>query len=226
MMDRDGDGTATATATILRRANARETATGTLERMVPRAADACLAVRSARDSRARATREGYGFEFYASAREMSTSDRDWCFEVTEANMRAAYERTWGWDATEKRRELNNGAARFVLVRSRESGRPVAFVHFRFEREDEDVDNPVGYVYELQCEAAHQRRALGETLVRTVETVSKKLGMEAVVLTVLKTNVGAYEFYTKKMGYVVDELSPDESVDEGSSHYLILSKRLA
>jgi hypothetical protein len=29
-----------------------------------------------------------------------------------------------------------------------------------------------------------------------------------------------------MGYVVDELSPDESVDEGSSHYLILSKRLA
>ena len=89
-----------------------------------------------------------------------------------------------------------------------------------------MDNPVGYVYELQCEAAHQRRALGETLVRTVETVSKKLGMEAVVLTVLKTNVGAYEFYTKKMGYVVDELSPDESVDEGSSHYLILSKRLA
>jgi ribosomal protein S18 acetylase RimI-like enzyme len=213
---------------LLRRANARATTT-TLETMVPIAANACAATRRTKDGTTTAmeTMETmYGYEFYASAREMSTRDRDWCFEVTETNMRAAYERTWGWDAMEKRRELNNGAARFVLVRARESGRPVAFVHFRFEREDEDADAAVGYVYELQCEAAHRRRSLGETLVRTVETVSKRLGMEAVVLTVLKTNVGAYEFYTKKMNYVVDARSPDASVDAGSSHYLILSKRLA
>ena len=68
------------------------------------------------------------------------------------------------------------------------------------------------------------RALGETLVKIVETVSKRLGMDAVVLTVLKENVGAYKFYTEKMGYGVDALSPDDGPEGGSSHYLILSKR--
>lgn len=62
--------------------------------------------------------------------------------------------------------------------------------------------------------------------RTVEMVLKKLGMEVVVLIVFKMNVGVYEFYMKKMGYVVDEFSLDESVDEGSSYYFIFLKRFA
>jgi len=193
-------------------------------KMVDVAARAARAAASAMNERVRESAERYGFEYRASPREMSESERDWCFELTRRNMEATYARTWGWNAVEKRRELNNYAARYVLVRDVESGELVAFVHFRFEREDDDVDAPVGYVYELQCEPAHQRRALGETLVRVVEAISKRLGMDAVVLTVLKANVGAYEFYTKKMKYEIDALSPDASIDKGSSHYLILSKR--
>ena len=55
-------------------------------------------------------------------------------------------------------------------------------------------------------------SVGETLVKIVETVSKRLGMDAVVLTVLKENVGAYKFYTEKMGYGVDALSPDDGLE--------------
>ena len=216
-------------APVLDRANARES-TATIEKMVAIAASALEARRRASDGEdagggGRTTREcECEYEYRASAREMEDEDREWCFDVTKGNMMEVYERTWGWDATEKRRELNNGAARFVLARDAKTRAPVAFVHFRFEKEDEDVDAPVGYVYELQCEPTHQRRALGETLVKIVETVSKRLGMDAVVLTVLKENVGAYKFYTEKMGYGVDALSPDDGLEGGSSHYLILSKR--
>ena len=56
-------------------------------------------------------------------------------------------------------------------------------------------------------------SVGETL-KIVETVSKRLGMDAVVLTVLKENVGAYKFYTEKMGYGVDALSPDDGPEGG------------
>lgn len=213
-------------SSVLDRANARES-TAMIEKMVAIAARAL-------EARRRETNGGGGrtttrececeYEYRASAREMEDEDREWCFDVTKGNMMEVYERTWGWDATEKRRELNNGAARFVLARDAKTRAPVAFVHFRFEKEDEDVDAPVGYVYELQCEPTHQRRALGETLVKIVETVSKRLGMDAVVLTVLKENVGAYKFYTEKMGYGVDALSPDDGLEGGSSHYLILSKR--
>jgi len=212
-------------APTLDRANARES-TGTIEKMVAVAASALEARRRGTDDDddGGEARGRYEYEYRASAREMEDDDREWCFDVTKGNMMEVYERTWGWDATEKRRELNNGAARFVLARDAETRAPVAFVHFRFEKEDEDVDAPVGYVYELQCEPTHQRRALGETLVTIVETVSKRLGMDAVVLTVLKANVGAYKFYTEKMGYEVDALSPDDGLEGGSSHYLILSKR--
>jgi ribosomal protein S18 acetylase RimI-like enzyme len=210
-------------SSVLDRANARESAV-MIEKMVAIAARALEARRRETAGGGEGTTRECEYEYRASAREMEDEDREWCFDVTKGNMMEVYERTWGWDATEKRRELNNGAARFVLARDAKTRAPVAFVHFRFEKEDEDVDAPVGYVYELQCEPTHQRRALGETLVKIVETVSKRLGMDAVVLTVLKENVGAYKFYTEKMGYGVDALSPDDGPEGGSSHYLILSKR--
>jgi len=161
----------------------------------------------------------YAFDAYGSWREMDVETRDWCFELTRANMRELYEQTWGWNAMEKRRELNDAGARFIIARSASTKKPVAFVHFRFEKEDDDVDAPVGYIYELQCEAAHQRRSLGEILVVLVERLSKVLGMHAVVLTVLKANASAYGFYTNKMKYEIDENSPG-----GDCQYLILSKR--
>lgn len=161
----------------------------------------------------------YAFETYASCREMDEATRDWCFELTKTNMRALYEQTWGWNAIEKRRELNDAGARFIVARSASTKQPAAFVHFRFEREDEHLDAPVGYIYELQCEAAHQKRSLGEILVTLVEKLSKILGMDAVILTVLKVNVSAYGFYTNKMKYEIDDNSPG-----GDCEYLILAKR--
>ena len=46
--------------------------------------------------------------------------RRWAFDLTKRNMRDAYERTWGWDNREKRRELAHADARFLVAHAREN----------------------------------------------------------------------------------------------------------
>jgi len=48
-----------------------------------------------------------------------------------------YEKSsFGWNPTKKKRELFHKLARFILVRSKESAKVVAFTSFRFEEEEE------------------------------------------------------------------------------------------
>ena len=210
---------------------------------------------------------------------------DFAFELTRQNMRALYEAApdWGWKDAKKRAELADAASRYVVVRDRATGAPVAFVVFRFVMEG-DVD--VLYVYELQLSAGVQRKGLGKHLMVLMELIARRTGMQwcalaygvgvglrgmgcggrrgtrvgigvgasalenarrarrchrsasrvlaptrpyapaaprRVFLTVLRSNVAAYDFYTK-MRYTVDEGSPSRSGMEGSHE--ILSKAIA
>ena len=101
----------------------------------------------------------------------------------------------------------------------EPGAPVAFLSFRFV-----LDGPFEalYVYELQLEERAQRRGLGRHLMMTAELAARKLGMQVVLLTVLKANSGALAFYTAKMKYGVDEDSPSRCGVPDAAHE-ILSK---
>ena len=95
---------------------------------------------------------------------------------------------------------------------------MAFLCFRFE-----LDGPleVLYVYELQLEERAQRRGLGRHLMMCAELAARKLGMQAVALTVFKANAAALAFYTK-MKYVVDADSPSACGVPDAEHE-ILSK---
>ena len=61
---------------------------------------------------------------YASHLEIENNEnvRDWMYALTETNMREMYEQTWGWNSLEKRRELSDQNAKFVLVFTREMKR--------------------------------------------------------------------------------------------------------
>ena len=169
--------------------------------------------------------------------------RRWAFDVTKRNMRDAYERTWGWNNREKRRELSHADARFLVAHvekhpketvlaSRDDERradatspassddAVAFVHVRFEVEADDA--PVVYAYELQCDAEKGARGkgLGRFLMRAAEAAGVAAGCSRGVLTVLKENTGARAFY-EKLGYVPD---PDTPADAACA-YVILRKAL-
>ena len=50
-----------------------------------------------------------------------------------------YEKSsFGWNPTKKKREMFHKLGRFILVRSKESAKVVAFTSFRFEEEEEFV----------------------------------------------------------------------------------------
>ena len=63
---------------------------------------------------------------------------DWVFDLTKRNMQTLYETSdWGWRDKEKREELMEETAWYLICQD-EQGNNVAFVHFRFDLE-EDVE---------------------------------------------------------------------------------------
>lgn len=128
---------------------------------------------------------------FAAPSAISTEDMDWMLALTRANMEEMYvDGGWGWNDTEKRRELMDDEARHLLVRRRAptaatgdeskdgakaeagagagagagatSGELVAFAHFRFLLEDE---YPVLYVQEIQLTEPVQRKGLGKHMMQ-------------------------------------------------------------
>jgi ribosomal protein S18 acetylase RimI-like enzyme len=178
---------------------------------------------------------------YASHLEIENNEniRDWMYALTETNMREMYEQTWGWNSLEKRRELNDQNAKFVLVFTQKKKReeekeeakvalnttddededeekPVAFAHYRFEVDDDDVASV--YIYELQVEQTMKRSGLGRVLMRACEKIGCALGLKHAALTVLKTNQAARSFYAK-IGYEETDHAPVDA------HYVIMRKRI-
>ena len=177
----------------------------------------------------------FSLRSYASHSEIRNNERtrDWMYALTETNMRKMYEQTWGWNSLEKRRELNHQNAKFVFAvekkkkkkkcddgstksEEEEEELPVAFAHFRFEVDDDDVASV--YIYELQVERTKKRLGLGRLLMRACEKIAVELGLKHMALTVLKKNEGARAFY-EKIGYEETDHAPADA------HYVILRKRV-
>ena len=145
---------------------------------------------------------------FSTAQQMSGEDAEFVFNLCKTNMEGMYQDSagigehCGWSSASKRAELMDDDARHIIVRSNDGmGTPVGFAHFRFVIEGA---YPVLYVYEVQLVADMQRRGLGKHIMQVMELVARKNGMKWIMLTVLHTNVGAQEFYTKKLKYTVDE----------------------
>jgi len=142
------------------------------------------------------------------------------FELVKTNMRDMYlEAGWGWDDGEKRRELLDDNARYIVAKDA-SGKQVAFAHFRFLLEGV---HEVLYLYELQLEPEAQRKGLGRRIMQVLELIAGKNNMKWVMLTVFTANEPGMSFYTDKMKYVVDEISPSRSEVMKAHSYEILSK---
>ena len=160
---------------------------------------------------------------------------DACLDLFKANMSDMYQASsWGLDLEEKSSELRHETARFLVVEAAtdtdgagaSSGarrNVLAFVHFRFEPNDEEKPTEeVLYFYEIQVSDKAQRSGLGKRLMNIMELVAHKNGMQKVMLTVFKMNGGAMKFYLDKMKYGVDESSPS-NFDGEPADYEILSK---
>ncbi|XP_062849283.1 N-alpha-acetyltransferase 40 isoform X1 [Trichomycterus rosablanca] len=153
---------------------------------------------------------------------LSSITVEWAYELTRANMQTLYEQSeWGWKEREKREEMKDERAWYLLARDADSA-PVAFSHFRF---DVECGDEVLYCYELQLESKARRKGLGKFLVQILQLIANSTQMKKVMLTVFKHNHGAYQFFREALQFEIDETSPSMSGCCGDEYsYEILSRR--
>lgn len=154
--------------------------------------------------------------------DLEKDTTDWVFDLTKTNMKSLYESSdWGWKEREKKEELMDEHARFLIARTTD-GELVGFCHFRF---DLDFDDEVIYCYEIQLTETVRRKGLGKFLMQILELVAFRTQMKKVMVTVFKNNTVATNFFTKVLKYDVDETSPSlfDPMNDDEYCYEILSK---
>lgn len=143
---------------------------------------------------------------------------EWAFALLKDNMETIYEEGgWGWKDAQKRKELLDENARFLIAFN--EGKPIGFSHFRFTPEDQTT---ALYIYELQINSEFRSKGLGKHMTMTMELVALKQKMDWVMLTVFKTNKKSMNFFMNKMKYEIDETSPSKNIWQEET-YEILSK---
>ncbi|KAF8735477.1 hypothetical protein AX14_001974 [Amanita brunnescens Koide BX004] len=125
--------------------------------------------------------------------------------------------SFGWNPMDKRKEMFHAKSRVLTVFKEMD--LVAYCMFRFEVEE---SSGVLYCYELQVSSTARRRGLGKMLMQQLWKIGSSWKMEKIMLTVLKENTAALEFYTK-LGFAVDETSPSKFEQEVD--YEIMSSSL-
>jgi N-alpha-acetyltransferase 40 len=155
---------------------------------------------------------------YLPSSKMTPGQLQQCLDLFQENMSKLYqESSWGLNLEEKKEELQHANARFLLLQQQQqqpkesssTSIMVAFVHFRFEYDDEEHPTcAVLYVYELQVQQHFHGQGLGRKLMDILHAIAKAQDMPKVVLTVFHANIGARKFYDK-LGYTVDETSPSQ-----------------
>lgn len=117
--------------------------------------------------------------------------------------------------------------RYLLVEPDDggTGEVEGFLSFMLTYED---GREVVYCYEIHLSPALRGCGLGGHLMRMLEGIGWKVGVEKAMLTVFVANEGAIEFYSR-LGYEEDEYSPrPRKLRNGiikKADYVILSKRL-
>ncbi|XP_014786549.1 N-alpha-acetyltransferase 40 isoform X3 [Octopus bimaculoides] len=127
---------------------------------------------------------------------------------------------WGWSDREKKTEMTEDKAWYLIARDLDSKKPVACVHFRFDLE---CDDEVLYCYEIQIMPEARRKGLGKFLMQILELLAHKTDMKKVMLTIFKHNPVGRDFFVNKLKYSVDEISPQTPLFEEEYCYEILSK---
>jgi GNAT superfamily N-acetyltransferase len=141
--------------------------------------------------------------------------RQFMFRLTKANMEEEYNSSgYGWDDEDKKDELRDDAARFVVIRERETQACVGFMHWRFTLTGELFERMEGepslLVYDLQLQPEIRRKGLGKHLMMLSEIVARKNNMSCVMVQACTGGVFT-EFAKKLKGYVELEETPEDAL---------------
>lgn len=163
------------------------------------------------------------------APEVEEDVKEWAFKMVKNTMKPLYDEAYskdpdmqaefGWNEKEKRVEMWEDEAWYLVARDEESGKAIAFSHFRF---DMDYDDEVVYCYEIQVEAAFKRKGLGKFMMKVLEMLCLKADMLKLMATIFKKDKSQSGFFKKTLKFDVDETSFVDTVHE-QFEYEILSR---
>ena len=161
----------------------------------------------------RYVRNGINVEIVFSP-QLKTEQLEWAFDLTKERMESIYDLSgYGWDDEDKRGELLEPGARFLLLfdRSKSSatwGELVGFVHFRFTVQGELMDMMEGdtcvFVWDIQIEDGFQRKGLARHLLTLLELIGTREGMKAVSVPIQNADSSSREWIHKLKGYIPDQ----------------------
>mmetsp|Transcript_27309 Transcript_27309/g.31172 ORF Transcript_27309/g.31172 Transcript_27309/m.31172 type:complete len:215 (+) Transcript_27309:195-839(+) len=151
---------------------------------------------------------------------LSAKELDFCMRIFRDNMTQLYRSSsWGLNLIQKRQELQDNNARYLLVTT--NNQVIGFCHFRFDVDDDyNPSAAVLYVFELQILSRYRNYGIGSRLMEIIHLIAEKARMRKVMLTVFLENEAAMSFY-KRLGYATDRISP--SMYSEDTDYEIMSK---
>jgi ribosomal protein S18 acetylase RimI-like enzyme len=139
---------------------------------------------------------------------------EWMFTLVEQNMKELYDAcSWGWNAKAKYNEMTEPDAWYLIAKDYGNSSLAGFCHFRFVV---DYGVEVVYCYEVQVESLYRSEQIGSRIMAALEAMSVYWKMKKVVLTVLRHNQRAINFYLD-CGYTFDETSPTR--EEPEPHFI-------
>eukprot|EP01121_Diplochlamys_sp_Union-15-3_P018920 TRINITY_DN699_c0_g1_i1.p1 TRINITY_DN699_c0_g1~~TRINITY_DN699_c0_g1_i1.p1 ORF type:complete len:229 (+),score=41.98 TRINITY_DN699_c0_g1_i1:125-811(+) len=155
--------------------------------------------------------------------QLSPEDFMWAFNLVKDNFKQYYEQTWGWSSTEKKKEMKEKDALYLVARNAE-GKPKGFAHFRFSAEKQK-DAEVLYLYEMVLEEDIRGKGLGRHLVLLLELMALRYKMKYLIMNIFRADMRAVNFFRNHLRYTLDDLSPSVQLGiEGESEgYEIYSK---
>ncbi|KAI9480692.1 MAG: hypothetical protein EXX96DRAFT_563774 [Benjaminiella poitrasii] len=117
----------------------------------------------------------------------------------------------GWNEQEKRKEMLAPQTRYLIAKSTTNPNDLrGFLSFQMVQEetmDDHIMTNCAYCYEIQLTESVRNKGLGEFLMKLLNQIGSFWKMDKVMLTVFKANKGAFRFYTEKLGFTLDEISP-------------------
>jgi ribosomal protein S18 acetylase RimI-like enzyme len=186
------------------------------------------------------------------ATKLSDAMKEWAFEMAKGNMEDIYDQSgYGWDDDDKMRELEEDGARFLVVKETPvrdadanadptanadtdnvtTGKPVAFVHFRFTVQGEVMDVMKGetslYIWDIHVDESVQRKGVGKHLMLILELIARQQQMKMVSIPVQLHDETALSFVSNLRGFAPDaDLKDLIGFDSDMEGFEVFSKVLS
>ena len=142
------------------------------------------------------------------ASKLSDDEVEWAFELVKGNMEDVYDASgYGWDDDDKKGELTEDGARFLLLQNDTTGELIGFVHFRFTVQGEIMDTMAGelslHLWDIHILEEYQRKGLGKHILIILELIARQQKMAVLSVPIQFMDNRSISWITSIRGFAPD-----------------------